>query len=122
MKQQEQVKDFFDGHAPNYKQKYTKQDTYYDYFFYERLAAATQNISFAQKSILDIGTGTGALYDYLCQIEPADFEFGSVCSVAALDAALFSPPHQANRAHHSPVDHNADRSAHGRDQGWPRAG
>ena len=73
--QEQQVKDFFDGHAPNYKQKYTKQDTYYDYFFYERLAAATQSFNFAEKSILDIGTGTGALYDYIFQKTNKDFAF-----------------------------------------------
>ena len=73
--QEQQVKDFFDNHAPNYKQKYTKKDTYYDYFFYERLAAATQNTNFAKKSILDIGTGTGALYDYIAQKTDDNFEF-----------------------------------------------
>ncbi|MGB1206998.1 MAG: class I SAM-dependent methyltransferase [Chitinophagales bacterium] len=75
MKQQEQVKDFFDGHAPNYKQKYAKTDTYYDYFFYERLETATQNFSFAKKSILDIGTGTGALYDYISRQTNENFDF-----------------------------------------------
>lgn len=61
------VRDFFDGHAPNYKKKYDKRDIFYKYFFYERLIKATQGIDFEGKAILDIGAGTGPLYDYLLE-------------------------------------------------------
>lgn len=59
------VRDFFDGHAPVYKNKYRGKNAFYEYFFYERLSKATQNVAFEGKRILDIGAGTGSLYDYL---------------------------------------------------------
>lgn len=63
--QEQQVRDFFDKHAPAYKTKYGRTDTFYEYFFYERLHAATKEINFAKKRVLDIGAGTGSLYDFL---------------------------------------------------------
>ncbi|SNT01794.1 Methyltransferase domain-containing protein [Ekhidna lutea] len=63
--QLESVRDFFDGHASEYKKKYEKKNIFYEYFFYERLAKATDGVEFTGKSILDVGAGTGPLYDYL---------------------------------------------------------
>lgn len=63
----ESVKDFFDGHAKEYKTKYSRENAFYEYFFYERLEEATRNLEFDGKSILDVGSGTGPLYDYLIE-------------------------------------------------------
>lgn len=61
------VRDFFDGHASDYKKKYGRKDKFYEYFFFERLEKATSSIDFQDKWILDIGAGTGPLYDYLVE-------------------------------------------------------
>ena len=58
-------KEFFDGHAEEYKTKYSGENKFYAYFFYERLASATAEIDFDGKTLLDVGSGTGPLYDYL---------------------------------------------------------
>lgn len=59
------VREFFDGHAPDYKKKYGRKDKFYEYFFFERLKKSIDSIDFQNKRILDIGAGTGPLYDYL---------------------------------------------------------
>ena len=68
------VRDFFDGHAPDYKKKYGRKDKFYEYFFFERLKKATDSIDFEGKRILDIGAGTGPLYDYLVDHNLDTFE------------------------------------------------
>lgn len=68
------VRDFFDGHAPDYKKKYGRKDKFYEYFFFERLEKATASIDFKGKRILDIGAGTGPLYDYLIDNDLNTFE------------------------------------------------
>lgn len=73
-KNEESVRDFFDDHAPEYKSKYERKNRFYEYFFYERLEKATQGIDFSGKRILDIGAGTGPLYDFLASKGIADFE------------------------------------------------
>ncbi len=65
MSQQEEVRNFFNNTAAEYGAKYHTKDFYYKYFFRQRLHAATQNQDLNNKTILDIGAGTGGLYDYL---------------------------------------------------------
>ena len=62
---QEQVKEFFNSHSADYKQKYNKKNVFYEYFFFERLEEATNQLDLDNKFILDVGAGTGPLYDYL---------------------------------------------------------
>jgi len=64
---QEQVKEFFNSHSKDYRKKYHQKDIFYEYFFYERLDEATNELDFTDKSILDVGAGTGPLYDYLLE-------------------------------------------------------
>ncbi|MCP4456747.1 MAG: methyltransferase [Cytophagales bacterium] len=59
------VKKFFDGHATEYQEKYSRKNKFYEYFFFERLEKATESFDLEGKSILDIGAGTGPLYDFL---------------------------------------------------------
>ncbi len=70
----ELVRDFFDDHASAYRAKYQLNDKFYNYFFFERLDKATKGISFSNKHILDIGAGTGPLYDYLLDKGMSDFK------------------------------------------------
>lgn len=59
------VRIFFDQIADNYSSRYKSQQPYHFYLFQERLAQATKNIVPDNKKILDIGAGTGPLYDWL---------------------------------------------------------
>ncbi|MBN2725419.1 MAG: class I SAM-dependent methyltransferase [Deltaproteobacteria bacterium] len=81
-KQSEQVKSFFDKHAPNYAKKYKSHDEFYNYFFFERLENALLNLELEEKKILDIGCGTGGLYDYLIS-EELNFESYYGCDISS---------------------------------------
>lgn len=66
-KQHEEVKDFFNRISDNYSEKYSEKNPFHHWYFNERLHAATDggDLDLNEKNILDIGTGTGALYDFL---------------------------------------------------------
>jgi len=64
---QQAVRQYFDKIASAYPAKYQPTHPYHHYFFQERLAAATTGLDFNGKTILDIGAGTGALYDFLSE-------------------------------------------------------
>lgn len=68
--QKQQVEEFFNEIATNYKSKYSSANVFSHYFFNERLAEATKGFDFKNKKILDVGAGTGDLYDYLFALEP----------------------------------------------------
>lgn len=60
-----EVKDFFNSIAHEYSEKYSLANPFHNWYFGERLIAATGENNYDGKNILDIGTGTGALYDFL---------------------------------------------------------
>jgi ubiquinone/menaquinone biosynthesis C-methylase UbiE len=68
--QNAQAKDFFNRIAGSYKDKYGEQNAFHHYFFNERLAKASEGFDFEGAKVLDIGTGTGDLYDHLKSINP----------------------------------------------------
>ncbi|MBS2034830.1 glycosyltransferase [bacterium] len=68
--QTESVRGYFDQIADSYKQRYASQDPYYRYFFYERLTEALNRERDFRGKILDIGAGTGPLYDQLKVLSP----------------------------------------------------
>lgn len=88
------VKDFFDGHAKEYRAKYDGKDQFYRYFFYERLEAATNAIDFSNKRILDVGCGTGPLYDYLTEDLKANFQLYKGTDIAPQMLAQSNIPSQ----------------------------
>ncbi|NNC95602.1 MAG: class I SAM-dependent methyltransferase [Chitinophagales bacterium] len=63
--QQKQTVDFFDSVAVEYDNKYRSKDAFYSYFFWQRIFEATADIDFHEKAILDVGCGTGQLYNFL---------------------------------------------------------
>lgn len=65
-----EVSGFFNEIADTYRSKYTDLDPFHDYFFNERLEAAVEGLEFKNKTILDIGAGTGNLFDRIEDIEP----------------------------------------------------
>ncbi|HLJ01461.1 MAG TPA: class I SAM-dependent methyltransferase [Bradyrhizobium sp.] len=60
-----QVATYFDKISASYTTRYGKQNPFHNYFFRQRLKAATEGFTIDGKSVLDIGAGTGALYDEL---------------------------------------------------------
>lgn len=56
---------FFDNIAETYRSKYSSGQIWHHYFFTERLQEATKHFPLNGKSVLDIGAGTGGLYDFL---------------------------------------------------------
>lgn len=61
---------FFNTIARTYREKYTEKDPFRNYFFNERLEEATRDLDLRGKRVLDIGAGTGNLYDRLIELEP----------------------------------------------------
>jgi len=73
--QEQAVRQYFDHIAPSYAQRYhAPENPYYRYFFGERLREAVRGLDFEGKKILDIGAGTGALYDFI-QANTASFQY-----------------------------------------------
>lgn len=75
--QNAQAKEFFNRIATEYKDKYGKRNAFHHYFFNERLRKAVEGFDFKDAKILDIGTGTGDLYDYLKALEPSVDFYGT---------------------------------------------
>lgn len=67
----EKAGQFFNSISDTYKSKYSPENVFHYYFFTERLEKATKNLELKNKKILDIGAGTGDLYDYLISKEPS---------------------------------------------------
>lgn len=65
MNQTEKVRDFFDVVSEEYRDKYEKRRIFHNYFFNQRLEQATGGLDFGNKTVLDIGAGTGNLFDYV---------------------------------------------------------
>jgi SAM-dependent methyltransferase len=63
--QNEGVKIFFNRIAYNYTFKYSHENPFHRWYFTDRISMATSGMDFNGKIIFDIGTGTGALYDFI---------------------------------------------------------
>jgi SAM-dependent methyltransferase len=79
------VREFFDQIADSYGEKYSGGDAFHEYFFGERLAEATRGVELKGRRILDIGAGTGNLYDHLLRLEPTIDYYGTDISPAMLE-------------------------------------
>ncbi len=75
--QNNQAKEFFNDIADTYKDKYKNYNKFHHYFFNERLRKASEGFDFRNATILDIGTGTGDLYDHLKSIDLSINFYGS---------------------------------------------
>lgn len=85
--QKENVRQFFDRLAHDYSKRYSDTDAYYAYFFKERLEKSTSNERGLPLRILDVGAGTGALYDYLVAFSRDIDYYGLDISAAMLEAS-----------------------------------
>jgi SAM-dependent methyltransferase len=68
--QHEEAARFFDSVSGTYKDKYKDRSPFHRYFFNERLEKATRGLDLTNADVLDIGSGTGDLYDHLVQRFP----------------------------------------------------
>ena len=59
------VSEFFNKNSIDYKNKYNSNNKFHNYFFNSRLKSIEKNLPKDIKYILDIGSGTGDVYDYL---------------------------------------------------------
>ena len=69
--QHEQAARFFDSVSGTYKDKYKDRSPFHHYFFNERLEKATRDLELSNAGVLDIGSGTGDLFDHLVRRFPA---------------------------------------------------
>lgn len=60
-----QVKTYFDSLASSYAKRLGADSPFRAYYFDQRLRIACQGLSLEEKYILDVGAGTGALFDFL---------------------------------------------------------
>lgn len=65
LEQNNRVSTYFDQISRGYSDRYGDRNPFHSYFFRQRLKAATDHFVFEGKSVLDIGAGTGALYEEL---------------------------------------------------------
>lgn len=81
----QEVKQFFDEIAREYAAKYENTTSFCSHFYRERAMAAIRGVEIAGKRILDVGAGTGVLYDVLKTLDfPFDY-LGVDISQAMLD-------------------------------------
>ena len=67
LEQNNRVSTYFDEISRGYSDRYGERNPFHSYFFRQRLKAATDRFVFEGKAVLDIGAGTGALYDELAR-------------------------------------------------------
>ena len=63
--QHEQAARFFDSVSGTYRDKYEHQSPFHRYYFNERMDKATRGLDLTNADVLDVGSGTGNLYDHL---------------------------------------------------------
>lgn len=68
------VDQFFDNIASRYNEKYSPKYPMHYWYFTDRIQKVTHGNDFNGKVILDIGAGTGALYDFI-NSRSSDFEY-----------------------------------------------
>ena len=92
--QKAQVRDFFDRISGGYRDKYKAETDFHHYFFNQRLEAATAGIDFTNATILDIGAGTGNLYDYLTARFSGINFYATDISAKMLEQSRIAPANQ----------------------------
>jgi len=91
LEQNNRVSSYFDEISPGYSARYGDQNPFHSYFFRQRLKAATDGFVFDRKTVLDIGAGTGALYDELIRRCPMVDSFACDISPQMLAQSAIPP-------------------------------
>jgi 2-polyprenyl-3-methyl-5-hydroxy-6-metoxy-1,4-benzoquinol methylase len=79
--QRDHVKAFFDRLAPSYRQRYDGSRVFLKYLHEERVEKALEGLDLQGKNILDIGAGTGILYERMLEMGVADGYYA--CDISA---------------------------------------
>jgi len=88
----EPVQSFFDRLAPAYRRRYEGKRVFLRYLHEERLEKALAGLGLSGKKVLDIGAGTGILYDRLLKMNArADYY---ACDISAAMLAQSSIPEE----------------------------
>jgi len=91
LEQNNRVSSYFDEISPGYSARYGDQNPFHSYFFRQRLKAATDGFVFDRKTVLDIGAGTGALYDEMIRRCPTVDYFACDISPQMLAQSAIPP-------------------------------
>ncbi len=91
LEQNNRVSTYFDEISRGYSDRYGDRNPFHSYFFRQRLKAATDGFAFDGKSVLDIGAGTGALYDELMRRCPTVNYFACDISPQMLAQSAIPP-------------------------------
>ncbi|HLG83133.1 MAG TPA: methyltransferase domain-containing protein [Bradyrhizobium sp.] len=89
--QNNRVSTYFDEISRGYSERYGDRNPFHSYFFRQRLKAATDRFVFDGKRVLDIGAGTGALYDELIRRCPTVDYFACDISPQMLAQSAIPP-------------------------------
>lgn len=71
---------YFDRISLSYRRRFEAENPFHNYFFRDRLRVATAGLAFENKSVLDIGAGTGPLYDEMINHAGLDYY---ACDISA---------------------------------------
>jgi SAM-dependent methyltransferase len=82
---------FFDRTSAHYRAKYTRASPFHHYYFNERLDKATRGLELSGKAVLDIGSGTGNLFDHLAPRFPGLRFFATDVSAGMLSQSPVPP-------------------------------
>jgi SAM-dependent methyltransferase len=90
------VSQYFDSIADDYDHRYdASARPYHSYLHQQRLQIAAGDIDFAGRRILDIGAGTGSLYDFIVQRVPDPDYFACDVSGEMLAQSRIPPQRRA---------------------------
>jgi ubiquinone/menaquinone biosynthesis C-methylase UbiE len=88
------VSDYFDSIADDYDHRYDGSERpYHSYLHRKRLGIAVRDINFAGQRILDIGAGTGPVYNHITREVPDPDYFACDVSAEMLGMSRI-PPHR----------------------------
>lgn len=96
--QHEEAARFFDRVSSTYRDKYADQSPFHRYYFNERLEKATRGLDLHGKDVLDIGSGTGNLFDHLIERFP-DMRFFATDVSAGMLAQSRVPDERQSLGH-----------------------
>lgn len=86
--------EFFDSVSDRYKEKYGKKSAFHHYFFNQRLQKTLHGLDLSDKDVLDIGSGTGDLYDEVIVHWPTTRFFATDISGGMLAQSLVPNDHK----------------------------
>ena len=91
MRTRKLVQSFFDQLAPSYRERYEGRQVFLRYLHEERVGKALEGLELAGKTVLDIGAGTGILYERLLKMQAGVDYYACDISAAMLAQSTIPP-------------------------------